>query len=96
MSHVFCCFKVTPYKSHILAHEPKFREYLSWGHYPKESSVDERGVQPLDDTYVVQVVRQVNYGPLESKRYFLETGSDMFVEVDEKWLIDANFAKLNA
>jgi hypothetical protein len=56
MSHVFCCSKVTPYKSQILAHEPKFREYLSWGHYPKESSVDERGVQPLDDTYVVQVV----------------------------------------
>jgi hypothetical protein len=78
MSHVFCCFKVTPYKNQILAHEPKFREYLSWGHYPKESSVDEREMQPLDGTYVVM------------------TGSDMFVVVDEKWLIDANFAKLNA
>jgi hypothetical protein len=46
------------------------------------------------------LVKQVNYGPIESKRYFIvNEGADAekaFIEVPEKWLIDANFQKLNA
>lgn len=53
-------------------------------------------MQPLDGTYVAHVILQFNYVRLESKRYFLKTGSNTVVEVDEKWLIDANFAKVNA
>ena len=79
-----------------MAHEPKFREFISWGAYPKDSAVGELTSTPTDNVFVIQVVRQVNYGPLESKRYFLRTGLNEFVEVDEQWLINANFEKLNA
>jgi len=57
---------------------------------------------PSDDSsaYAVQVVRQVNFGPLESKRYFLATkdldGGVDFHEVTEGDLIEANYEKLNA
>ncbi|KAI8416622.1 hypothetical protein FOFC_02935, partial [Fusarium oxysporum] len=44
-----------------------------------------------------QLVRQVNYGPLESKRYFIPTdGTESdFVEVIENDLIQAKFQKVN-
>jgi hypothetical protein len=46
----------------------------------------------------VQLVRQVNYGPLESKRYFVSNAdaSDAFVEVTEQWLVENNLQKLNS
>jgi hypothetical protein len=51
-------------------------------------------------SYVVQIVRQVNYGPLESKRYFTKAAEEdsegSFVEVTEGNLIDANYQKLNS
>ena len=96
MPSIFCCSNITPYRSQILVHEHKFREFLSWGSHPKESSVEEASSTPTDGAFVIQVVRQVNYGPLESKRYFVKVASGEFVEVNEKWLIDANFEKLNA
>ena len=38
----------------------------------------------LNPPFAVQLVRQVNYGPLESKRYFIPAGDeDAFVEVAE-------------
>jgi hypothetical protein len=45
----------------------------------------------------IQVVKQVNFGPLESKRYFVQCidGDDKFIEVIEQWLIDVNIEKLN-
>ncbi|KAJ9144229.1 hypothetical protein NKR23_g6238 [Pleurostoma richardsiae] len=48
--------------------------------------------------FAVQLVRQVNYGPLESKRYFIPTEGEEneFVEVVEDELIRANFQKLNS
>jgi hypothetical protein len=53
----------------------------------------------LKPPYAIQVVRQVNYGPLESKRYFIPVkteGKDEFVELVEDDLIQANFQKLNS
>ncbi|KAK8055651.1 hypothetical protein PG993_000878 [Apiospora rasikravindrae] len=48
--------------------------------------------------FAVQLVRQVNYGPLESKRYFAPSSASLseFVEVAEDDLIQANFQKLNS
>jgi hypothetical protein len=57
---------------------------------------------PSDDSsiFAVQVVRQVNYGPLESKRYFVsakdQEGEMNFHEITESDLIEANYEKLNA
>lgn len=69
---------------------------MSWAKYPKESLIaDSQTLPPSSDvTFAVQVVKQVNYGPLESKRYFVQI-DNKFVEVAEEWLIEANFEKLN-
>ena len=95
MSSIFCCPNTTPYKSRILDNEPKFRSFLNWGSFPKDISIT-TNLPDEPNGFIIQVVRQVNFGPLESKRYFLHTSSDTFVEVSEQWLIDNNFKKLNA
>ncbi len=48
--------------------------------------------------FVVQLVHQVNYGPLESKRYFAKTPGmgAAFTEVTEQDLINANYEKVNS
>jgi hypothetical protein len=100
MSSIFCCSSVQGYKNRTLSHEPKFRAFMNWAEYLKESSITPADVTPDANsvTLAIQVVKQVNYGPLESKRYFLQTsdGESAFVEVTEQWLIDANFEKLNS
>lgn len=49
-------------------------------------------------SFAVQLVRQVNFGRLESKRYFvlLRGQENTFAEVSEGDLISANFEKLNS
>lgn len=47
--------------------------------------------------YVVQLIRQQNFGPLESKRYFASGSSfGEFMEISEKDIVEANFEKLNS
>lgn len=96
MSSIFCCSNTKPYKNRTLSHEDKFRAFIAWSQYPKESTITSTDDAPNTDdvTLAIQLVKQINYGPLESKRYFAKT-SEAFVEVPEKWLIDANFEKLN-
>ncbi|KAI4953506.1 hypothetical protein J4E91_002353 [Alternaria rosae] len=97
MSSIFCCSNIQGYRNRILSHEPKFKTFMAWATYPKESDIVSSDAAPsaTDITFAVQFVKQTNYGPLDSKRYFV-TGSDgTFVEVTEQWLIDANFEKLN-
>lgn len=59
---------------------------------------NETNLADLKPPYAVQLVRQVNYGPLESKRYFIpvEGKDEAFIEVVEDDLIQANFQKLNS
>lgn len=98
MSSIFCCGNTTSYKNRSLSHEPKFNSFMAWGKVPKTTSPStDVDISPTDVTFAVQVVRQVNFGPLESKRYFVQPngGGDEFVEVTEQWLLDANFQKLN-
>ncbi|KAH9878915.1 hypothetical protein J1614_002350 [Plenodomus biglobosus] len=95
MSSIFCCGNTQGYKNRILSHEQKFKNFMSWAAFPKDSSIDTPEI-PSSPTFAVQVVKQTNYGPLDSKRYFVSTdGEKIFVEVNEQWLIDANFEKLN-
>jgi hypothetical protein len=94
MSSIFCCSSAQPYKNQILSHEPKFRTFMAWAKHPKESEIAVNIPESSSTTLVIQLVRQVNYGPLESKRYFVHCGNE-FVEVAEQWLVDANFEKTN-
>lgn len=93
---IFCCAALAPYRPQRLMHEDKFNSFLKWAAFPKESKVERApGTKLPNASFAVQLVRQVNYGSLESKRYFIPLLENTFAEVDEDELIQANFAKLN-
>lgn len=76
---------------------------MSWAKFPKAASPsaenqDGDELANLQPGYAVQLVRQVNYGPLESRRYFIpiESRDEAFAEISEQQLIQANFQKLNS
>ncbi|KAF4993516.1 hypothetical protein FGRMN_6445 [Fusarium graminum] len=93
---LFCCSGIEPYRPQYLTHQSKFNNFMAWASFPKESSPD--GIWPdTTPSYAVQLVRQVNFGRLESKRYFVPTDQNetSFVEITEHDLIQANFQKAN-
>ncbi|KAG9021565.1 hypothetical protein FRB95_001917 [Tulasnella sp. JGI-2019a] len=101
---IFCCSSATPYRSIRTDHDPKFTAFLT---ATTQSSIDAlqdnataSDVQLSDKAFAVQVVRQINFGPVEWKRYFApnQGQGDVggFQEVTEKALVDANFSKLNS
>jgi hypothetical protein len=101
MSTIFCCPGAKPYKNRAISEESKFRNFITWAESINESEVHSDDLPtPISVSFAVRVIRQVNFGPLESKRYFIHSGENSgdkaFVEVTEQWLIDANFQKLNA
>ena len=104
MSSLFCCGSVEPFRPARLLHEDKFKAFIAWAKFPmscSEATADgpeKADLVMLRPPYAIQLVRQVNYGPLESKRYFVPVeGSDNeFTEVNEDGLIQANFQKLNS
>ncbi|KAL5352303.1 hypothetical protein ACLOAV_002250 [Pseudogymnoascus australis] len=105
MAGVFCCLSgPKPYRPQILSHEPKFEAFLRWMPASQDAStvgtIEGKSILSDDSsTYAIQVVQQVNYGPLESKRYFISGDGGRgtnFYEVTEGDLIQANFEKLNA
>ncbi|KAF1962986.1 hypothetical protein CC80DRAFT_530864 [Byssothecium circinans] len=107
MSVLFCCEAIQPFRPKRLTHEEKFSSFTRWANFPKASSTATTGgendqvsldLAELKPPYAVQLVRQINYGPLESKRYFIpvEGKDEAFVEVSEEDLVNANFQKLNS
>ncbi|KAI3564215.1 hypothetical protein IWW34DRAFT_812813 [Fusarium oxysporum f. sp. albedinis] len=78
-----CCDAVETYRPQYLSHQAKFNKFI-------------HDLIQLSPPYVVQLVRQVNYGPFESKRYFIPTdGTESdFVGFIENDLIQANFQKI--
>ncbi|KAK4695073.1 hypothetical protein P7C71_g2607, partial [Lecanoromycetidae sp. Uapishka_2] len=103
---IFCCSLIQPYRSRQLDHEPKFSNFMSWASasgtdLPVETSASDSSNADLENKpFVVQLIRQINFGAVEFKRYFApkegqgEAGG--FVEVEEKDLVEANFQKLNS
>lgn len=98
MSSLFCCDSIKPYRPQTLSHEPKFVQFMEWTKSTTEAAPPTGSVDlvELAPEFAVQLVRQVNFGPLESKRYFVRTEADKFIEVSESDLIQANFQKLNS
>jgi hypothetical protein len=96
MATILCCPSVRPYRPRLLDHEDKFQAFLRWIPSAK-LSVDESCAIIDNAPYAVQVVKQVNYGPQESIRYFVPTiDGAHFVEMNEDSLIKSNFEKLNS
>jgi hypothetical protein len=105
MSSIFCCSSPSPYRPAHLTHEAKFDRFLVWAKRSESSpsAISASFFQDPDNLppYAVQFVRQVNFGAIESKRYFIpcsQTGGDEneFVEVTEQDLLAGNFQKLNS
>jgi hypothetical protein len=72
---------------------------MAWAAYPRsEAPTEDDALASYTPPFAIQLVQQVNYGPLESKRYFVPAqGNEAeFVEITEQALIEANFKKLNA
>ncbi|KAM0243090.1 hypothetical protein ACHAP5_006971 [Fusarium lateritium] len=98
MSSLFCCSSVEPYRSQYLSHQSKFNNFMAWASFPTESSPEgDVNMSNIVPSFAVQLVRQVNFGPLESKRYFIPSNSieGGFLEITEADLIQANFQKVN-
>ncbi|KAK6597669.1 hypothetical protein ACHAQE_007197 [Botrytis cinerea] len=105
MTTLFCCDSPESFRPQKLTHQQKFTSFKAWADHPRSSSIttpNDPGdaSNPITPTtpYAIQFVRQVNYGPLESKRYFIpDTNSPGdFIEISEQHLILANYQKLNS
>ncbi|KAJ5742586.1 uncharacterized protein N7511_011336 [Penicillium nucicola] len=110
MSAIFCCTTPSPYQPSHLLHDEKFEPFVSWAKRSQSSPAADSIQYFLDSknlpAFAVQLVQQVNYGALESKRYFIPSPSICtpaadrvgieFVEVTEQDLITGNFQKLNS
>ncbi|KAJ5552276.1 hypothetical protein N7494_001654 [Penicillium frequentans] len=105
MSSIFCCSSPSPYRPASLTHETKFSPFVAWAKQ-SESSPSAASASFFQDPnklppYAVQFVRQVNFGAIEAKRYFIPNpeasgGGPEFVEITEQDLIAGNFQKLNS
>lgn len=103
-AEIFCCSQISPYRPTILDHEAKFRDFIRWERLISDTPENITSSCPSallgnSSAYAMQVVRQVNYGPVKWKRYFgsngVEQGGSAYKEVVEQDLIEANYEKLN-
>lgn len=97
MSAVFCCSSISPYRPRQLDHEAKFKTFTSWAGLQETSVVLADSSLMSTAPYAVQVVKQVNYGPQESIRYFIPSSNGSgFAEAKEDDLLASNFEKMNS
>jgi hypothetical protein len=98
MAPVFCCSSVQPYRRTILDHEYKFGAFKTWLATPhnatKEAPTLAAYLLKNKATHILQIACQNHFGPLESNRKFTK-GHEVFHEVTEKHLVEANRQKLN-
>lgn len=99
MATIFCCSSISPYRPRPLDHDDKFATFMRWttSHKPSADVNDDFSTTVETAPYAVQLVRQVNFGPQESIRYFVPAiGGSHFTETTEDSLIKSNFEKLNS
>ncbi|KAK6822015.1 mfs multidrug transporter [Apiospora arundinis] len=103
MASLVCCGSIAPYRPQYLLHQTKFDTFIAWASYPKAATPSNNSDEKPDlggdsKLFAIQLVQQVNYGPLESKRYFVPKADQPteFVEITEDDLVQANYKKLNA
>jgi|SRR5687768_14878815 hypothetical protein len=98
-SSLFCCSAIQPYRRQRLSHELKFTSFMAWAKFPRQSQVKTNNSEASisDKPHAIQLVRQVNFGPLESTRYFVPgvDANAAFTEIEGDDLIQANFQKVN-
>ncbi|KGO77349.1 hypothetical protein PITC_055340 [Penicillium italicum] len=93
-THLFCCTAIQPTKPPIPDHEKTFTEFTKWGFTTIGNLTG--STDPSEASVCIQLVRQVNSGPIESIRYFVASDNHgSFEEVSEDGIMDANFVKIN-
>ncbi|RFU29560.1 hypothetical protein B7463_g6779, partial [Scytalidium lignicola] len=99
MDSIFCCSSIKPYRPRQLDYGSRFEAFMKWSLAQNGSPTNSTPPEKLN-SYVVQIVRQTNFGPLESKRYFVEIKEEnevtSFRAVREEDLLEANYEKLNS
>ncbi|KAJ5836953.1 hypothetical protein N7447_002979 [Penicillium robsamsonii] len=94
MSNLFCCTTIQPTNHPNPEHEQTFTDFTKWALTIIGNLTG--SADPAEASVCIQLVRQINSGPIESIRYFV--GSDKhgnFEEVAEDGSPDANFVKMN-
>jgi hypothetical protein len=114
-STIFCCSQIKPYPRRTSTdHDHKFNPFIEAGLTSIEaptiicsSADDDLKAAALSEerSFAIQLVRQVNYGPLESTRYFTPSpesaastsvAESRYIELSEEDLIATNFTKVNS
>lgn len=84
---VFCCSSYRPYRPTHTDEENKFDTFLTW--------LQDRGSSTsASRNYVIQAIKQVNFGPVQEIRYFWRT-PDGFEEVTEAFVKYGGLTKKN-
>lgn len=112
LDEIFCCANAKPYPRPIkIDKDHIFVRFISAAGQMKSSIDLQKGehdasmcsrILSAQGTFVVQLVRQINYGPIESTRYFVEdptaprTIQPHYIELMEKDLLEANYTKVNS
>lgn len=107
----FSCDNIKPYpRASRTDHDDKFNPFIkvasdTTAKNPSTSMAGSSDSNPSANQYpyVIQFVKQVNYGPVEFKRFFAPAASDnasgseskSYIELSEEDLIAANFTKVN-
>jgi hypothetical protein len=84
MLSIFCCSNLQPFRPTRTDHEAKFTSFFGWAKFPTIAAAVHPAAgaeksESLRDSnwpYAIQLAKQVNYGPLESKRYFVPLDDD--------------------
>ncbi|KAI2623126.1 hypothetical protein GGR54DRAFT_638370 [Hypoxylon sp. NC1633] len=95
MAGVFCCMAIQPYRPVRVDQEHRFKAFMDWASSTASSQASDEQTSVSDAPYAIQIVRQINYGPQESIRYFIPSRPN-YVEATEDELVQANFEKLNS
>ncbi|KAF3074471.1 hypothetical protein CFAM422_003836 [Trichoderma lentiforme] len=94
MPALFCCSSIQPYRPKRLDHEHKFDKFMQWA----KSTSAKPDVVPIlivSADYVVQLVRQANYGPQESVRYFMTVNDGIEFTENFKCIAHDKFFEVN-
>ena len=89
-------YQALSFRSQKLDHEAKFDGFMKWAGDEATSPALQDGYFLVSNaSYAIQLVRQINYVPQESIRYFIPRNKS-FMEATEDDLLKPNFEKMNS
>ncbi|KAK4700868.1 hypothetical protein P7C70_g5375, partial [Phenoliferia sp. Uapishka_3] len=93
---IICCPSASLYKPTRTEHESKFADFIRFARTAVASPVPETTTELSIPEYIIQVVKQVNFGSVVFKKYFARDATGDWVQVTERDVVRFNFAKVNS